>query len=73
MHRAVAALEQKGFHFRFNEKYLVEGDEKSRRVVEQFFFCNSEQIRLARRFVSSFMIQSDATFNTNRSIFRFQH
>ena len=34
LHRAVAALEHEGFHVRFNEKYLVEGDEKSRRVVD---------------------------------------
>ena len=66
LHRAVVALEQKGFHVRFNEKYFVEGDERSRRVVEQFFFCNSERIRLARCFISSFMIQTNATFNTNQ-------
>lgn len=34
LYRVVAALEHKGFHVRFNEKYLVEGNEKSRRVVD---------------------------------------
>lgn len=65
LHQAVAGLKQKGFHIRFNESYLVEGDQRSRRVVEHFFFCNSEQIRLTRRFVSSFMVQTNATLNTN--------
>ena len=63
---AVGNLELKGFHVRFSEKYQVEGDIRSRRIVEHFFLGNTEQIRLARRFVSSFMIQTDATFNTNQ-------
>ena len=29
------------------------------------FFCNSEQIRLAQRFVSSFVYETDANFSTN--------
>lgn len=43
----------------------MECDQRSGRVVEHFFFCNSEQIRLTRRFISSFMVQTNATFNTN--------
>lgn len=34
LHRVVATLEHKGFHVRFTEKYIVEQDEKSRRVVD---------------------------------------
>lgn len=30
-----------------------------------FFFCSPKQIEMARRFVNSFVIQTDATFNTN--------
>lgn len=48
------------------EKYLVEKNLPKRRVVEHFFFCNEEQIRLARRFVSGFLLETDATFNTNQ-------
>ena len=35
------------------------------KVIEDLFFCSSEQIRLARKFVSSFIYETDATFNTN--------
>lgn len=66
LHRAVANLELKGFHVRFSEKYQIEGDIRSRRIVEHFFFCNTEQIRMTWRFVSSFMIQTDVTHNTNQ-------
>lgn len=31
-----------------------------------FFLCNSEQIRLAWRFVSHFLLETDPTFNTAR-------
>ena len=66
LHRAVAGLEYKGFHIRFSKAYLMKRDERSRRIVEHFFFCNLEQVRLTRRFVSLFMIQTDVTFNTNQ-------
>ncbi len=39
--------------------------ERISRVVQNIFFCNSEQIRLARRFVSTFVYETDATFDTN--------
>lgn len=48
------------------EKYLIEHNTRQRRVVEQFFFCNEEQICLARQFVSGYLIETDATFNTNQ-------
>lgn len=34
--------------------------------IRNIFFCNSEQIRLARRFVGSIIYETDATFNTNK-------
>lgn len=40
--------------------------ERVERVVEDLFFCSSEQIRLARKFVSCFIYETDATFNTNK-------
>ncbi len=36
------------------------------RNIKNMPFCKSEQIRLARRFVSSFIYETDATFNTNK-------
>ena len=63
---ALGILKDEGFHVRCSEKYIVENNIRQRRVVEHFFFCNQEQIRLARRFVSGFAIQTDATFNTNQ-------
>lgn len=63
---ALGTLKEEKFHVRCMEKYLVEDNIPQRRVVEHFFFCNDKQISLARRFVSGFMIQTDATFNTNQ-------
>ena len=62
---ALKTLEMEGFHIRCFEKYIVEENIRQRRVVEHFFFCHPDQIRYARRFVSTFSIQTDATFNTN--------
>ncbi len=45
--------------------YLVVENVRQRQVIGAFFFCSPEQIEMARRFVSSFVIQTDATFNTN--------
>lgn len=58
-------LEGKGFHLRCLKKYLVENNVRERQVIEAFLFCSPEQIEMARRFVSGFLIQTDATFNTN--------
>lgn len=53
LEKAVQACERRGFHVRFCERYVVEQDERRRRVVEHAFFCNSECVILARRFNSS--------------------
>ena len=63
---ALGVLKEQGFHVRCFEKNILEGNQVQRRVIEHFFFCNSEQIRLARRFLSHFVVETDATFNTNR-------
>lgn len=58
-------LESKGFHIRCLNKYLVEDNVRKRQVIEAFFFCSPEQVEMGRRFVSSFVVQTDSTFNTN--------
>ena len=45
--------------------FVMRIGERISRVVQNLFFCNSEQIRLARRFVSIFIYKTDATFDTN--------
>ncbi len=39
---------------------------RKHQLIEHFFFCNADQIRFARRFVCDFVIQTNATFNTNQ-------
>ena len=58
-------LEAKGFHVRCHKKYHVEENIRQKQVIEAFFFCSPEQVSMTRRFVSSFVMQTDATFNTN--------
>lgn len=62
---ALAILKDHGFRVRYMEKNVIESGQVQRRVIEQFFFCNSKQIRLARRFVSHFLLETDAIFNTS--------
>ena len=58
-------LESKSFHIRCLKKYLVKRNVRQHQVIEVFFFCSPEQIEMAQRFVSSFVIQTNAIFNTN--------
>lgn len=62
---ALKTAELKGFHVRCLKKYVVKNDVRKNQVIEHYFFCNADQIRYARRFVSNFIIQTDATFNIN--------
>lgn len=62
---AMTHLDLQGFHVRFAERYMVENNVRQRRVVEHFLFCSPQQTAMARRFVSGFVIETDATFNTN--------
>lgn len=43
---------------------MVENNVQQRRVVEHFLFCSPQQIAMAQRFVSGFVVETDATFNT---------
>lgn len=58
-------LESKSFHIRCLKKYLVEENVRQRQVIEAFLFCSPEQIEMGRIFVSNFVVQTDARFNTN--------
>jgi hypothetical protein len=58
-------LERHGFHPRCRTEYIVENRVRVGRVARDIFFMSDEQVRLARRFVSGFMYETDATFNTN--------
>jgi hypothetical protein len=50
------SLEVRDFRVRTREEYLIDGKGKrSARIARDIFLCSSEQIRLARRFVSEFI------------------
>jgi hypothetical protein len=60
-------LEDDGAHVRVRDEYLLdEKGERTVRVIKDLFWMSAEQIKLSRRFVSCFMYETDATFNTNR-------
>jgi MULE transposase domain len=61
----MAILEQNGFYPRTREEYIVEEGIRTKRIVRDILFISDEQIRLARRSVSGFIYETDATFNTN--------
>ncbi|KJZ69900.1 hypothetical protein HIM_10711 [Hirsutella minnesotensis 3608] len=62
----LTCLEFEDFRVRCFFKYLLDDQgRRTARVLEHLFFCSSEQIRLGRRFLSGFLMQTDATFNTN--------
>jgi len=60
-------LDLKNFQVQVMKKYIIDNEGNcTQRVVQHIFFCFSEQINLARRFVSGFCMQTDAMFNTNK-------
>ena len=62
----IGCLVEEDFRVRvlYSYEYNERGEVTSQ-VVRALFFCSSEQIDLARRFVSEYMYEMDATFNTN--------
>jgi hypothetical protein len=59
-------LEDNGVHVRVCDEYVLDSaGERKVRVIKDLFWMSAEQIKLARRFVSGFMYETDATFNTN--------
>jgi hypothetical protein len=61
----ITILEQNGFYPRTREEYIVENSIRIKGVVRDIFFMSDEQIRIARRFISGFLYETNATFNTN--------
>ena len=64
---ALKVLEDKGFHVRVKESYIIEQNIRQKQQIDHFFFCNAAQIRIARQFASGFIAITDATFNTNEN------
>ena len=59
-------LDQEGIHVHFRDEYTLNPEgERIGRVIKDLFWMSPEQIKMARRFVSGFMYETDATFNTN--------
>jgi hypothetical protein len=59
-------LEDEGVYVCVRDKYKLDPTrERKVRIIKDLFWISAEQIKLARRFVSSFMYKTDATFNTN--------
>ena len=61
----VGHLERHGYHPRTRDEYVVKDGVREKKVVRDIFFMSDDQIRMARRFVSGFIYETDATFNTN--------
>ena len=65
-----AILTKNDFRMRTRTEYTTNQDGiRQANVVRDLFFCSSDQIKLARRFVSDFAYITDATFRTNRRRF----
>ena len=63
-------LEQHDFRMRIRTEYTLNEDGiRQRQILRDLFFCSSDQIKLARRFVSDFVHITDATFRTNKRRF----
>jgi hypothetical protein len=62
----MGVLERSGFHPRVREEYILVDEVRTGRMIREIFFMSSDQILKARRFVSGFMYETDATFNTNK-------
>jgi MULE transposase domain len=58
-------LKEEGVHPRVREEYIEENGIRTGRVIKDLFWQSPEQIKMSRRFVSGFMYETDATFNTN--------
>jgi hypothetical protein len=59
-------LEGENFQVKINEEYILDVDGKRlNRVIKDIIWFLNEQIRMAQRFVSEFLLEVDATFSTN--------
>jgi hypothetical protein len=59
-------LAQEDVHVAVKERYILDRfGSKTDRVIECIAWWNTQQVQLARRFISGFLAQTDSTFNTN--------
>ena len=59
-------LENQEVHVAVKEKYVIDREgNKTDYIIKYITWWNTEQIRIARRFVSDLLAQTDGTFNTN--------
>ena len=59
-------LENESLHPQVRDEYILgKNGEREQRIIRDIFWMSPEQIRMARRFISDFMYEIDATFNTN--------
>lgn len=66
LERLLEVIQHSHFHIRTRYSYRFNTNGTvAAKVLEQIFFCNTDQIQYARRFASGFMQETDATFNTN--------
>ena len=63
----ITYLNDEGCHAFVDEQYVLDNlGNKTDRVILSIIWFTPEQLRLNRRFVSGFLIESDATFNKER-------
>jgi len=60
------SLERNKYYPCAYKEYIIKDGKRIGKVVREIFFILNKQIRLARRFVSGFIYETDATFNTNK-------
>ena len=58
-------LKSNGFYPCTRDEYIIKGGIYIKRIIRDIFFISDKQIRLIRQFVSGFLYETNATFNTN--------
>lgn len=63
----LSVLVENDFRIKEHDHWILDEatGRRTQKVLDQVVFCSSEQIELARRFCSDFLLIIDATFNTN--------
>jgi hypothetical protein len=61
----IIILKQNSFYPRTREEYIIENGIYTKRVIKDIFFILDKQIYIVRRFISRFLYETNATFNTN--------
>ena len=66
---ALRKLENREFHVRISERWIVIDNVRSHKKIDFFWFDNEKQIHMTKKFESETMIQIDTTFNINNLLF----